>query len=156
MTKRTDPTPKESEATIQAKILLACGHGGAVLFRQNTAQGWVGESRQIKRAEHVTVFPGDVVIRNARPLHAGLCKGSPDIVGWRNVRITADMVGRDVAVFVGLEVKSERGRPTPEQRAFLDTLSQAGGVAEVVRSPAEAAAALAGASAALALPFDEP
>lgn len=137
--------PKESEQAIQNRILLACGRGGTVLFRNNTAQAWCGEARKIHRSERVTVFPGDVVIRNARPLHAGLCKGSPDLVGWESITVTPEMVGRALAVFVGLEVKSEAGRPTPEQRNFIDRLGVAGGVAAVVRSPEEAAAALASA-----------
>jgi hypothetical protein len=135
---------KESEAAIQAKILLACGRDGTVLFRQNTATGYVGNAQKFHRAETVLVGHGDVLIRNARVLHAGLCVGSPDIVGWQPVKITADMVGTTLAVFVGLEVKSATGRPTPEQRNFLDRLAQAGGVASVVRSPADAALALAG------------
>jgi hypothetical protein len=120
---------KESESAIQARILLECGRGGTVLFRQNTARGWVGESTKYQRATQVMVYPGDVVVRNARPLHAGLCIGSPDIVGWEPLVITAEMVGR----------------PTPEQRNFLDRLSSAGGVAALVRSPDEARAALASA-----------
>jgi hypothetical protein len=136
---------KESESAIQARILLECGRGGTVLFRQNTARGWVGESTKYQRATQVMVYPGDVVVRNARPLHAGLCIGSPDIVGWEPLVITAEMVGRTVAVFTGFEVKSATGRPTPEQRNFLDRLSSAGGVAALVRSPDEARAALASA-----------
>lgn len=135
----------ESEAASQSKIMLACGRGGTVLFRNNVAQAWTGDSTKYQRAAQVMVYPGDVLIRNARPLHAGLCKGSPDLVGWEPVTITADMVGRTVAVFVGLEVKTETGRPTPEQRSFLEALGGAGGVASVVRSPEQAAVALFGA-----------
>jgi len=141
---RDEKPAKESEAAVQAKILLACGRDGTVLFRQNTATGYVGNAQKFHRPETVLVGAGDVLIRNARVLHAGLCVGSPDIVGWQPVTITAEMVGRTVAVFTGLEVKSATGRPTPEQRNFLDRLSGAGGIAAVVRSPYEAKVALDG------------
>lgn len=36
-----------------------------------------------------------------------------------------------------IEVKSERGRPTPEQRAFIATIRQHGGVAGIARSLAD-------------------
>ena len=142
----------EPEAAIQSKIMLACGRAGTVLFRNNVAQAWTGDSTKYQRAAQVMVYPGDVLIRNARPLHAGLCKGSPDLVGWQPVTITADMVGRTVAVFTGLEVKSATGKPTPEQRTFLAQLGGAGGVAAVVRSPDEARAALASAGTVTAVP----
>jgi len=70
--------------------------------------------------------PGDVVIRGGRPLHAGLCVGSSDLIGYRSVG--------GVAQFVALEVKTERGRVSPEQQRFIEHIRQAGGCADVVRS----------------------
>lgn len=61
----------------------------------------------------------------------GLAPGSADLIGW-----TAD--GR----FLALEVKTARGRLTPEQRAFLDAVNRAGGIGACVRSADEALAAL--------------
>jgi hypothetical protein len=52
--------------------------------------------------------------------------GSSDLIGYRQVD--------GLAQFVALEVKSERGRPTPEQTRFLDHISSAGGCAAVIRS----------------------
>lgn len=76
--------------------------------------------------------------RSGRLVSFGLSKGSPDLVGWRPVTITQDMVGQTIAQFVGFEVKTPNGRPTPEQKAFLSVLAAAGGLASVVRSPEEA------------------
>ena len=116
----------QSEANLMRSILLACSRGATRLFRNNTAQAWVGNPRRFSRVETVTVRPGDVLIHNARPLHAGLCVGSSDLIGWTQ---------RDgAAVFTALEVKVERGRLTDEQRAFLDAVRAAGGIAGEVRS----------------------
>ena len=71
-----------SEMNTLRGILLHCGRGATRLFRNNVAGAWVGQSRRFSRAETVVVQPGDVLIRNARPLHAGLCEGSSDLIGW--------------------------------------------------------------------------
>jgi hypothetical protein len=123
-----------SEHDTQQRILLAHGSGPVRLFRNNVGTGWAGAATRITagnlQAIAHTLRPGDVVVRNARPLHAGLCVGSSDLIGYRRVG--------DLAQFVALEVKSERGRPTPEQTRFLDHISSAGGCAAVVRSVADA------------------
>ena len=112
------------------QILLTCSRGPTRLFRQNTGQGWVGQSRRFSRPETVIVQPGDVLIRNARPLHAGLCEGSSDLIGWTQ---------RDgAAVFTAIEVKTERGRVTPEQAQFVDVVTAAGGIAGIARSVEDA------------------
>lgn len=74
----------------------------------------------------------------------GLCRGSSDLIGYRTVTITPDMVGQRVAVFTALEVKAPGGthRVTAEQRHFLDVVEAAGGIAGVARSPEQAMLAL--------------
>lgn len=123
-----------SERQIQTQILLQCGRGDTRLFRQNVGQGWVG--RLIRQQA------GTVELAAARPLHAGLCEGSSDLIGWRTVEVTPDMVGQRLAVFTAIEVKSETGRPTPEQMKFLDAVRNAGGIACVARSVEDAERAL--------------
>ena len=123
-----------SERQIQTQILLQCGRGDTRLFRQNVGQGWVG--RLIRQQA------GTVELAAARPLHAGLCEGSSDLIGWRTVEVTPDMVGQRLAVFAAIEVKSATGRPTPEQTAFLAAVREAGGVACVARSVEDAERAL--------------
>lgn len=130
--------PRERESAIMHRILLACSKGATRLFRQNVGTGWVGKSCRFSRAETVIVQPGDVLLRNARPLHAGLCEGSSDLIGWTTVEITADMVGRRVAVFAALEVKTPLGAATVEQKQFITAVSAAGGIAGVVRSERQA------------------
>ena len=81
--------------------------------------------------------------RTGRLVAFGLAPGSADLIGWRSVVVTPDMVGQRVAVFASVEVKSARGRLRPEQAAWLAAVQAAGGIAGVARSPEEAAEILA-------------
>ena len=81
--------------------------------------------------------------RTGRLIAFGLSPGSPDLVGWRSVLITPEMVGRRFAVFCGIEVKTPTGRVRPDQAHWLDKLDNAGGLAGVARS-ADAAVELLG------------
>ena len=68
----------------------------------------------------------------------GLCKGSADLIGYRTITITPDMVGQQVAVFLSIEVKTPTGRIRPEQQAWMETIQAAGGIAGVARSVEDA------------------
>jgi len=115
-----------SEHTTQQRILLACGSGPVRLWRNNVGTGWAGQAVKIQRRGMVAVEPGDIIVRQGRPLHAGLCVGSSDLIGYR-------VVDR-VAQFVALEVKSATGRATAQQTQFIDHINAVGGCAGIVRS----------------------
>jgi hypothetical protein len=102
-----------SEQTIQQQIRIACSNGDTRLFRNNT---------------------GTLRDQHGRPVQFGLCKGSADLIGWKRVTVTPDMVGQQVAVFLSIEVKTPTGRIRPEQQQWLDTVQAAGGIAGVARS----------------------
>jgi hypothetical protein len=112
------PTGPSDERKIQADIqLAACAGGGpARLWRNNT--GALKDAR------------GQLV-------RYGLCPGSSDLIGFRTVVITPDMVGQRIAIFTAVEVK-DRGKPTDQQQAFINLVQQAGGLAGVARSVPEA------------------
>jgi hypothetical protein len=112
-----------SEQAIQQRIRLACSRGRVRLWRNNT-----GRLRD-ERGQLVTF---------------GLCPGSADLIGYRSVTVTPDMVGQTLAVFAAVEVKAERGRPTPEQTAFLEHVTAAGGLAGIARSVEDAERILGG------------
>jgi hypothetical protein len=111
-----------TEQQIQQHIRLACSTGATRLFRNNT---------------------GTLRDQHGRPVQFGLCKGSADLIGYRTVTITPEMVGQQVAVFASIEVKTPTGRIRPEQRAWLETVQAAGGIAGVARSVEDAKALLA-------------
>ncbi len=108
-----------AETTLQQQIRLALGtHPELRLFRNQVGQ-----------------LPDP---RTGRMVQFGLARGSADLIGWRTITITPDMVGRQVAVFTSIEVKTERGRVRPEQHAWLGCVQAAGGIGGVVRSVADA------------------
>lgn len=72
--------------------------------------------------------------RTGRPVQFGLARGSADLIGWRTITITPDMVGQQIAVFTSIEIKTPAGRLTEPQTAWLNTVQAAGGVAGVARS----------------------
>jgi hypothetical protein len=78
--------------------------------------------------------------QHGRPVSFGLAKGSADLIGWRTVTITPEMVGQQVAVFTSIEVKTSTGRVKPEQQQWLDAVQAAGGIAGVARSVEDAQA----------------
>jgi hypothetical protein len=111
-----------TEQQIQQHIRLTCSTGATRLFRNNT---------------------GTLRDQHGRPVSFGLCKGSADLIGWRTVTITPEMVGQQVAVFTSIEVKTATGRVKPEQQQWLDAVQAAGGIADVARSVEDAQALLA-------------
>jgi hypothetical protein len=112
-----------SEQQIQQQIRLACSGPGspARLWRNNV---------------------GRLLDQQGRPVTFGLCPGSADLVGYRTITVTPDMVGQRIAVFAAVEVKAPTGRPTPEQTAFLEHVTAAGGLAGIARSVEDAQAIL--------------
>lgn len=100
----------------------------SVLFRNNTGQGWAGIVVK-KTASMLT-------LQDFRPLRAGLVKGSSDLIGWTEVIITPEMVGRKMAVFTAFEAKTS-GRLSPDQLTFLTRIDEAGGIAAEIRDAAQ-------------------
>ena len=103
------------ETTIQQQIRLALGTRSDLrLFRNNTG-----------------TLPDP---RTGRPVQFGLARGSADLIGYRTVTITPEMVGQRLAIFTSLEVKTPTGRIRPEQANWQRAVSSAGGIAAIVRS----------------------
>jgi hypothetical protein len=110
-----------TEQQTQQEIRLALSRGDTRLWRNNT---------------------GTLYDRQGRPVQFGLCKGSSDLIGFRSITIGPEHLGQRLAVFAAIEVKSERGRATAEQQAFIEQVQAMGGLAGVVRSVRDAAAVL--------------
>jgi hypothetical protein len=76
--------------------------------------------------------------RTGRLVTFGLARGSADLIGWRTIVVTPDMVGQRIAVFTSIEVKTPTGRVRPEQQAWLDVVLRGGGIAGIARSVTDA------------------
>lgn len=133
----------QPEHIVQNRIRLGIKPSEACIFRNNVGLAWTGKTERISRAGMVRVEPGDVVVRGARPFHAGLCEGSGDLIGWRSVEITSDMVGSRVAVFTSIEVKANGGRPTKPQLHWHNRLLSDGGLSVIAKNVEEARKGLA-------------
>lgn len=108
------------EAAIQQQIRLALSKAGAVMFRNNVGQFFDTKTQ--------------------RPIRYGLCTGSSDLIGWCPIEVTPDMVGKKLAVFCAVEVKTATGKPTEDQLNFLAQVLKGGGFAGIARSPGDAVA----------------
>ena len=86
----------------------------------------------------VRIFRNNTGFDSTNKVRYGLIQGSSDLIGWKSITITPDMVGQKVAVFVALEVKTTKGRATEEQKNFVAVVKGAGGKAEIVRSVTDA------------------
>lgn len=102
-----------NESELLKSVLYQSSRDGVVLFRNQ-----VGKYR----------------LEDGRYLSSGLCVGSSDLIGWTSIAITQEMVGKRIAVFTAIECKSEKGRASKEQDNFLKRVSDAGGIARLVRS----------------------
>jgi len=108
------------------------------IFRNNVGTAWAGSAIKVSQGNRSTLRleVGDVVVRHARPLHAGLMKGSGDGIGWSTVTITPEMVDRKVAVFTSAEAKaSSGGRVSKDQQTWHENVQKAGGISVIVREP---------------------
>lgn len=122
-----------AEADLMRRLQMTASRLGARLFRQNTGMAWAGKVERGYPGKVVRLGPGDVVIRNARPFHAGF-EGMSDLGGWVPMQLTPQMVGSTVAVYLQVEVKQERGRASPAQCAWIDAVNKAGGCAGIARN----------------------
>ena len=106
-----------TESDAQSLIRQRVGNGSVRLFRNN-----VGATRDAR----------------GRLIRYGLAKGSADLIGWLTRKITQDDVGKTIAQFVSIEVKSSSGKPRPDQIAWQDAVNNAGGRAGIARSVEDA------------------
>lgn len=107
-----------AEADVMRRCQIAMSMMGARVFRNNTGLGWVGKVERVSIEQAVWIRPGDVVVRNARPLHAGLVEGGSDLIGWS-----------EDGKFVACEIKMPGERPNAEQQNFLNAINAAHGIA---------------------------
>lgn len=72
--------------------------------------------------------------KDGTPVRVGLAKGSGDLIGWKPIVVTQDMVGKKIAVFLSVETKSRKGKVQDEQKDWLKIVNESGGIA-VISSP---------------------
>lgn len=123
------------ETNIMRLIMVSLSKRGFRMFRNNTGKAYVGNSyiRIAKSGMHY-IEQGDMIIKSPRLFHAGLIKGSSDLIGWKTTEITPDMVGQKIAIFTAVEVKTPTGRASDEQINFINQVKLNGGIAGIMRN----------------------
>lgn len=111
------------ENSIKSLIGIALAKLGNVwTFSNPRGVAWMG--KLISHRE------GMAVIAGARRVEFGLDEGSSDLIGFVKVRITPEMVGKDIAIFFSPEIKrSEDEKPKKHQREWIDFVNREGGIA---------------------------
>lgn len=107
-------------------IQVKASMDGDRLFRNNVGSAWTGKTQKLA--------DGRMIITNPRPVTFGLCNGSSDLIGWTNVKISQEMVGKTFPIFTACEVKYGKGRPTKEQTAFVKYINSINGIATIAWS----------------------
>jgi hypothetical protein len=132
------PTPDEdghSEDWAQANVRMAAPRAGGVLWRNNVGARKTKETHVCPSCR----YRFEVLVP---PMRWGLCNDSAklnkvhkssDLVGFRSVIITPDMVGKKFAQFAAVEMKAPgwtwSGNPHEQaQAAFGSIVLKAGGV----------------------------
>lgn len=106
------------EGRLMRQIMVALSQAGHRVWRVNAGKGWVGPSR--RNAD------GSVTIAHAQPFF-GVPEGVSDLIG-----LATD------GVFIAVEVKYEKGRPSIAQTAYIEMIAKMGGRAGTARSVEEA------------------
>ena len=99
-------------------------------YRNNTGEAWQGKSSRTSL--------GHVVIENPQRVKYGLKKGSSDLIGIYQIEITPEMVGKKIGIFTAIEIKTEKGVVSKEQKDFINTITKLGGIAGTARSVEDA------------------
>jgi hypothetical protein len=122
-------TTIRDETLVQTNIRVEATRLGIRLFRNNVGAG---------------------KLANGSFLRWGLCNEtskinsqfkSGDLIGFRELLITQDMVGGTIAQFVSREVKHSNWKPDPKcereaaQRRWMDLVNSHGGDAAIVTGP---------------------
>jgi hypothetical protein len=119
-----------SEKQLQALILSKLGSREDIrLFRNTVGFGYTGQLVEWRQ--------GCIILANARKTTFGLCPGSADLIGVQKLVITPDMAGQTIGRFVSIEVKSERGTLSDEQKNWLRMVQSMGGYGVAARDLGE-------------------
>jgi hypothetical protein len=101
-----------TESALMKNIMLAAAKHDARLFRNN-----IGTLKN-NRGEFVTFGV-------ANP-------GGSDLIGWRSIIITQDMIGQRIAQFLAVECKGSKGKLTEQQYNFIHMVKISGGSAHKI------------------------
>ena len=112
---------KETEIQKEVQYALA-SRPDVRVWRNTVGTAWMGPCVNIG---------GKMYIKPVRKIVFGLCPGSADLIGFKSVTITKDMVGKKAAVFLGVEVKQPGEKAKNIQDDWLKMVREFGGIGVV-------------------------
>ena len=86
---------------------------------------------------------GQIEDKNGRVHKFGLAPGSADLIGYTTIEVTPEMVGKKVAVFTSIEVKTKEGRVSKHQKLWGGALNKNHCLHTVARCPEDVSNAIA-------------
>lgn len=102
------------------------------VFNNDNGTSVVGGQQFItKSAGPVHFKKGQRVTIGGQVIKYGLYPGSGDKVGWTEKIVTQDMVGKQVAIFTSIEIKTHNDHLSKKQRTWNRIVAAAGGIVEV-------------------------
>jgi hypothetical protein len=122
------------ESKLQAAIRLALAARGDNVFWRNS----VGKATYYKGGERCPMCHEPTFGARKFVVPYGLCPGSSDLIGMVPVDVINSLEHMKLGVYVGLEVKTPKGREREEQKLYRELVTKRGGVVEVVRSVQDA------------------
>lgn len=119
------PAPSRETPFLRNVLRILGSRPDVRLFRNSVGTGFVG--RVIRRVRR------SVSLEHCRVIRFGLPPGSGDLVGYRMLIITPDMVGKQIAQFMSVEVKSVNGRVRDKQENWRQMIRRHGGLALILK-----------------------
>lgn len=128
-----------TETNLVQLVRLKASEMGCVVFRNNVGKAYTIDTvKALIRAAMTLNLPSiKQSIKRLRIISFGLCVGSSDLIGLTKVRITSNMVGREVAVFTAIECKTKVGIASKDQIDFLDFVKKNGGFSSLITEISE-------------------
>ena len=101
-------------------------------FRNDNGTAWAGGKEYVaKKDEQILIRKGARVVVGPTKITYGLYPGSGDRIGYTEIIVTADMVGRKVAVFTSIKEKTENDNMKKNQKNWHNRILEAGGISEI-------------------------
>lgn len=132
----------KSEKRIEQEIILKASELGAVLFKNNVGYYvTVASFSEVKTAVlSKNLAKATQAVKKADMKKVGLQTGSSDLIGIAPVKITQEMVGKTVGLFLSIEVKKDKQggyKASKEQEIWINNVNKMGGIGAVIDNPVD-------------------
>ena len=142
MIKKPKPQRINRTNSITNRRLIDASKRCRKLFRNHRGKAWQGKSIQIRNKNQLFAFINSVknrdkinfvVIENPRFCEFGLYSGAGDLIGWEEIIVTKEMIGKKLAIFTSEEIKSFTDRMSVAQKTWHDVVTMAGGNSDIIK-----------------------